>query len=534
LCAALLAPAIAFVVLHIVTPSDGAHMDPTVDSWRRDGIVLTPLEPGTSPLRAGDVLVAVEGQSLETWAEQLFRLDRPRPQWEFGQTVMYTVRRGGAVVDVPVLMGRLPLGQIIANQTGNFLAALLFLAVMTFLYFKVPQEPVTRVFLLGSAAQSSSFAWALGLQTYDFVGAMGFWLHQISSLAVYVLIWVAALHVFLIFPQPQSFLSRRPWIVAAAYVVPFGLYALYVPLAAALSSSTLEALGRINAFPIWVALGCLTLTGVLGVRGYRALRSPTHRLQVRWLLFSAVLFCVAALGLGVIPELLWGEPILGWDVISLIALVVPAGLVIAVLRYRLFDIDIIINRTLVYVPLTAILAGAYAASIKLFQVFFVAATGNESDGAIILTTLILASAFTPVKNGIQTRVDRTFSQPLEPARRLRAFDQQVQQLIEALDTRQAIRRLLDLAVDAYGARGGAVYLSRNGRQSVVYRTPGWKGEGARRVPLEWEGSRVGMLKLGPPRPGWAQPPLDPSVLEGCAERVAHLSQLLQARSRRSH
>jgi hypothetical protein len=232
--------------------------------------------------------------------------------------------------------------------------------------------------------------------------------------------------------------------------------------------------------------------------------------------------------LGFIPELVSGRPIVGWDVIALIALIVPAALVIAVLRYRLFDIDVIINRTLVYVPLTAILAGAYAASIKLFQVFFVAATRNESDGAIILTTLILASVFTPVKNGLQTRVDRTFAQPFEPARRLRAFDQQMQQLIEALDTRQSIRRLLDLAVEAYGARGGAVYLAQNGHQSVVYRTPGWNGVEARRVPLEWEGSRVGMLKLGPPRPGPAHPPLDSSVLEGCAERVAHLSQLLHA------
>ncbi|MEX0787986.1 MAG: hypothetical protein WD040_04225 [Anaerolineales bacterium] len=54
-----------------------------------------------------------------------------------------------------------------------------------------------------------------------------------------------------------------------------------------------------------------------------------------------------------VPELLWGRPILGWDTISLIALVVPAGLAIAVLGYRLFDIDVIVNLTLMYVPLTA-------------------------------------------------------------------------------------------------------------------------------------------------------------------------------------
>ncbi|MEX0787985.1 MAG: hypothetical protein WD040_04220 [Anaerolineales bacterium] len=96
-CAALMTPSIAFLGLHVLSPSDGARMDPTVDSWRRDGIVLTPIEPEVSPLRAGDVLVAVEGQSLEAWAGQLLRFDQSRPKWEFGQTVLYTVRREGAL-----------------------------------------------------------------------------------------------------------------------------------------------------------------------------------------------------------------------------------------------------------------------------------------------------------------------------------------------------------------------------------------------------------------------------------------------------
>ena len=504
-------------------------MPPSASSWRPDGIVISPIEGQTTPLQDGDILVAIDGRSLESWARALPRLDLPRPRWDVGQTLIYTLMRNGQRVNVPVVLVPYPLASILLAHWAVFVTAVLFLGVMGFLYLKRPREPVTRVFLWAAAALSGSpIPWTLGLQASDFVGGVGVWLHQISTLPIYLLIWVAFLHVVLVFPEPHPSVVRRRWLLPLIYAAPYAVYAAYLPLAAAVSTSTLDWLGRVNQFAIVNPTSYVGLAAVLAVRRYRQLKDPIHRLQVRWLFFSFVVLSVAALGLGFIPELLSVPSLVSWDVISLLSLVVPLALGIAVLRYRLFDIDVIINRTLVYVPLTAILAGVYAASIKLFQVFFVAATGNESDGAIILTTLILASAFTPVKNGLQTRVDRTFAQPFEPARRLRAFDQQVQQLIEALDTRQSIRRLLDLAVEAYGARGGAVYLARNGRQSVVYQTTDWKGVEARRVTLEWEGSRVGMLKLGPPRPGPAHPPLDSAVLEGCAERVAHLSQLLQA------
>jgi hypothetical protein len=62
---------------------------------------------------------------------------------------------------------------------------------------------------------------------------------------------------------------------------------------------------------------------------------------------------------------------------------------------------VLINRTFVFGALTAVLAGLYAAGIRLFQVLFVAITGQESDGALVLTTLILATTFTPIKSRLE-------------------------------------------------------------------------------------------------------------------------------------
>jgi hypothetical protein len=86
----------------------------------------------------------------------------------------------------------------------------------------------------------------------------------------------------------------------------------------------------------------------------------------------------------------------------------PLAAAVAILHHRLYDIDVILNRALVYIPLTAILAGLYAAGVALFQRLFVAVTGDRSDGAVVITTLVLAGLFTPVKNGLQNFVDRRF------------------------------------------------------------------------------------------------------------------------------
>ncbi|HEX4896885.1 MAG TPA: hypothetical protein VFV53_00840 [Candidatus Limnocylindrales bacterium] len=86
----------------------------------------------------------------------------------------------------------------------------------------------------------------------------------------------------------------------------------------------------------------------------------------------------------------------------------PVAIAIAVLRHRLYDIDQVISRTVVYGALTAILAGIYTATLKLLQEVFVQVTGKESEGAVILATLVIAAAFTPVRKGLEQLIDRRF------------------------------------------------------------------------------------------------------------------------------
>jgi hypothetical protein len=101
---------------------------------------------------------------------------------------------------------------------------------------------------------------------------------------------------------------------------------------------------------------------------------------------------------------------------------VPLALSIAVLRYRLYEIDLIINRTLVYGVLTTMLVGMCVASIVVLQGLLHALTGHESQLAILASTLFVAALFNPLRRHIQGFIDRRlYRRKYDAAKTLEAF-----------------------------------------------------------------------------------------------------------------
>ena len=89
-----------------------------------------------------------------------------------------------------------------------------------------------------------------------------------------------------------------------------------------------------------------------------------------------------------------------WLAFCAASTLIPIAAWVAILRHRLYDIDRIIGRTIVYAALTAILAGLYSSGIRAFNWFFVELTGESSDAALV-TTLVLATTFTPIKSRLE-------------------------------------------------------------------------------------------------------------------------------------
>jgi hypothetical protein len=164
--------------------------------------------------------------------------------------------------------------------------------------------------------------------------------------------------------------------------VPWGLVPLLVAAAAVL------------------AFGVLASAGSLTVRLRRA--RGVERQQLKWFTFAGALAAVGGLTIFLPTESEW-TGILFFAA----ALSVPAAAAIAILRYRLYDIDVVVNRTLVYGSVTALLAGSYLGLVLLLQVVFRPVT-EENSLAVALSTLAVAALFRPARNRVQALVDRRF------------------------------------------------------------------------------------------------------------------------------
>jgi hypothetical protein len=153
------------------------------------------------------------------------------------------------------------------------------------------------------------------------------------------------------------------------------------------------------------------------IHRYRRVSTPTERQQTKWVLYG-LLYWLVLMGMLSVPygfelALPPGSPLPWWTLVSstgwwLTLAIVPLSLSIAVLRYRLYDIDVLINRTLVYGALTLLLALIYFGGVTLLQGGLRNLIGHESTLAVVATTLVIAALFNPLRRRIQSFIDRRF------------------------------------------------------------------------------------------------------------------------------
>jgi len=194
----------------------------------------------------------------------------------------------------------------------------------------------------------------------------------------------------------------------------------------------------------------------------------TLRLQMQWMVYALMVVSVTTTMRYTLQPALWAIPIAThprWDVLHLMLLrplywltllVVPLSLTVAILRYRLWGIETVIRRTLLYTALSLALAGIAGLSIFVGQTLLRGLSGIDSELTAVLTTLLCVLLFEPLRRGLQARIDRQFdrtSVDFRPA--LIAFGRELNQLRAVPDLLDA---LLARSTNLLKIAHGAVYL----------------------------------------------------------------------------
>jgi hypothetical protein len=264
--------------------------------------------------------------------------------------------------------------------------------------------------------------------------------------AVNNFMWVPAVgllgtYVFLLFPDGR--LPSRRWRPLAWLT---GTVIVLVSILVGLTPGGLQNLGGIRnpyalegypwletvAYIVLPLLPLCMLASVISlVMRYRRSRGE-ERQQIKWIAFAAsfvgLLYLIAMVCAFIFPSGAWfqaGSPLwldlLGYAALSSFTLV-PIAIGFAVLRYRLYEIDIIINRTLVYGALTVTLVAVYVGSVLSIQYAFRGLTGSESQLAIVASTLLIAALFNPLRRRVQNFIDHSFyRRKYDAARTLEVF-----------------------------------------------------------------------------------------------------------------
>jgi signal transduction histidine kinase len=431
----------------------------------------------------------VAGISALVWLESLLGVRDENPV----EGVMIVVGFGAFAVVGAVLVAKRP-----ANLVGWILAAL---ALMVGLF---PAGDAYAAYVMTTREQPNALAVA------------GAWFQS-----WYWLLLLGLMLVYLPLLFPDGRLPSRRWIPVA---LAGGIGALGAVVLGMLTDTLtgqnvdyridnpigIEGLSHVEDLPIFGVLGIFLIAGILGavasvfVRFYRS--RGVERQQMKWFLYAAALILPGP-AVDYLPGPVGGV----WFGLVLIAL--PTAIGVAVLRYRLYDIDFVINRTLVYGSLTACVVGIYVLIVGYLGALFQA---RGSLAVSLIATGVVAVLFAPLRDRLQRGVNRLmYGERDEPY----AVISRLGERLEAtLAPEAALSTIVETVAGALKLPYTAITLKQNGEfvRAAEYGTPPQEPVV---LPLAYQSDTVGQLILAPRSPGESFSPSDKRLLEDLSRQA---------------
>ncbi len=448
-----------------------------------DGMLLSELSPAgliavtpltwESPLLVGDQVLAIDGRTIWEWGDLAWA--GVAPDWQVGQSLVYRVQRGPVVLDVPVTLLPFAWQRLPVVRLGVYSLVLLGLIVAIAVLVKRPHDHTAQLFYCISVCLI-----VLLLLHFQIMTLVVPWMLISGTLLKWLaraLLLSASAHLFLTFPvsKPQFSSVRRHigWIHVINPVV-----ALAVGFA--FPQSPLMRWAIILRVTNWMGLGMISLGLANVLHTYLTALQPIIQGQIRWIAWGSLVSIVPYLLFTGLPEAMGGRPVLTIEATSFFLALFPIALAIAIVRYRLFDVDVVIWKTVAHALLLLAATGIYF-PIYTFMMWVLRGIFVTSAPtlAVFLTTLLVASAFWLLRPYVVRYADRFLYRAHVHPQQLMA--QMTEKLSSALHLTSLAALLAEELPHKMGAtRGGLMVLSEDEQSLELV------GQDEYRLPLnEW-------------------------------------------------
>jgi hypothetical protein len=351
------------------------------------------------------------------------------------------------------------------NLVLALLQSLVFLSIGGFIFWRKSSEPIALV--------ASFFFVSIGLSPFFPPTPPSTYPPEVVFSNIYGLCVFTALGFFLVTFPDGRFAPRWSWLLVVLWL----MQAIF---------NEVPGPYNINSWPslLNAAVEVLGYGGTLGVLIYRYIRifSSSQRQQAKWLLYGFggvfVLIILYDLIGSLVPGL--GAPdslyqLTNGTLTTITFLFVPWSVGFAILRARLWDIDVLIRRTLVYTTLTVILALFYVGLVFLFGTLLRGFLGQQENPLVIVaSTLVVAALFQPVRHGVQRVIDRRFyRRKYDAAKTVAAFSAALR---NEVDLSQLREQLVAVVQETMQPTHVSLWLPKP-QQEIKYKTKVWVSDG---------------------------------------------------------
>jgi two-component system, NtrC family, sensor kinase len=382
-------------------PDDGVTWTET-QSIILPGLIAEHVLPGSPGAQAGievgDLLTAVNDHTIEIGAD----LDRELKHTDVYGKADYSIIRRGIALDTPVIVIPVPTDRTLPDFTR--VIGLVYLAIGIYVLFRrwtAPRATHFYIFCLVSFA----------LNTFHYTGKFDLfdWTIYWGNVLAEALQPALFLHFALVFPEERLGRHSRRWLLPLIYTPAVAVVALRIT-AFLFWQATFALKLRLDQIATAYVAAYFILAAILFLRSYARANTPLLRQQLKWLTRGTMLAVLPFTFFYAVPFLLGHSLPSTWQKVAGLSLVVlPLTFSWAIVRYRLMDTDLIFKRGVAYTLATGTLVGVYFGAIALvsekIHTLFPEAV---REWVLVITILITAQLFDPLKRRFQTWVDQVF------------------------------------------------------------------------------------------------------------------------------